>query len=152
MNHAMPLVAVVDDDDSVSRAIQRLLRSIGIAADTFKTGDLFLHRFESTPSYRPACIVLDMHMPGLNGLQVQQRLSGNGVPVVFITAHDEAELRQRALAAGAMAYLRKPFDDEAFLEAVRTAVRAAASAAAVTDASTATEAATNSASAANRKA
>jgi len=124
MNNARPLVAVVDDDDSVSRAIERLLRSIGVTADLFKTGDLFLDRFASMPTYRPACIVLDMHMPGLNGLQVQQRLAGTGLPVIFITAHDEADVRQLALAAGAAAYLRKPFDDEIFLAAVATAVAA----------------------------
>ncbi|MFM0334560.1 response regulator transcription factor [Paraburkholderia strydomiana] len=122
MSEVKPFVAVVDDDESVSRAIKRLLRSIGLASDTFKTGDDFLDMFESIPSYRPACIVLDVQMPGLNGLEVQQRLAGSGIPVVFITAHDEAGVRKQALAAGAVAYLRKPFDDEVLIKAVRTAI------------------------------
>ncbi|WP_233233898.1 response regulator transcription factor [Bordetella sp. LUAb4] len=124
MNHVKPLVAVVDDDESVGRAIGRLLRSIGVTADTFKTGDLFLARLVAIPSYRPACIILDMHMPGLNGLQVQQRLLDSGIPVIFITAHDAADVRLQALAAGAAAYLRKPFDDEALLDSVKAAVDA----------------------------
>jgi FixJ family two-component response regulator len=78
---------------------------------------------ESIPSYRPACIVLDVQMPGLNGLEVQSRLAGSNIPVIFITAHDEAGVREQAIAAGATAYLRKPFDDEVFIKAIRTAIR-----------------------------
>jgi FixJ family two-component response regulator len=120
-----PFVAVVDDDESVSRAIKRLLRSFGLASDTFKTGDAFLDMFESIPSYRPACIVLDIQMPGLNGLEVQQRLAGSGIPVIFITAHDETGVREQALAAGAAGYLRKPFNDEVLIKAVTTAISSA---------------------------
>ncbi|SAL64530.1 response regulator transcription factor [Caballeronia humi] len=120
MSQVKPLIALVDDDESVRRAIKRLLSSAGLAADTFKTGDEFLEMFESIPSYRPACIVLDVQMPGLNGLEVQQRLAGSGIPVIFITAHDELSVRQQALAAGAAAYLRKPFNDEVLIKAVRT--------------------------------
>jgi FixJ family two-component response regulator len=120
MSHVKPLVALVDDDESVRRAIKRLLSSAGLAADTFKTGDEFLEMFDSIPSYRPACIVLDVQMPGLNGLEVQQRLAGSGIPVIFITAHDELSVRQQALAAGAAAYLRKPFNDAVLIKAVRT--------------------------------
>jgi FixJ family two-component response regulator len=122
MSQVKPFVAVVDDDESVSRAIKRLLRASGLAADTFKTGDDFLDMFESIPSYRPACVVLDIQMPGLNGLEVQQRLAGSDIPVVFITAHDEADVRRQALAAGAAAYLRKPFNDDVLIKAVRTAI------------------------------
>jgi FixJ family two-component response regulator len=122
MSQVKPFVAVVDDDESVSRAIKRLLRSTGIESDTFKTGDDFLDMFEAIPSYRPACIVLDVQMPGSNGLEVQRRLAGSGIPIVFITAHDEAGVRQEALAAGAAAYLRKPFNDEVLIKAVRTAI------------------------------
>jgi FixJ family two-component response regulator len=122
MSQVKPFVAVVDDDESVSRAIKRLLRSTGLASDTFKTGDDFLDMFESIPSYRPACIVLDIQMPGSNGLEVQRRLAGSGIPVVFITAHDETSVREQALAAGAAAYLRKPFNDEVLIKAVRTAI------------------------------
>jgi FixJ family two-component response regulator len=122
MSKVKPFVAIVDDDESVSRAIKRLLRSTGLAADTFKTGDDFLDMFDSIPSYRPACIVLDIQMPGLNGLEVQRRLSGSGIPVIFITAHDETGVREQALAAGAAAYLRKPFNDEVLIKAVNTAI------------------------------
>ena len=122
MDKAKPLVAILDDDESVSRAIKRLLRSIGLEADTFNTGNDYFDMLDSTPSYRPACIVLDVQMPGVNGLEVQRRLAGSGIPIMFITAHDDAEVRERALAAGAAAYLRKPFNDEVFIEAVRTAI------------------------------
>jgi FixJ family two-component response regulator len=122
MSKVKPFVAVVDDDESVSRAIKRLLRSAGLASDTFKTGDDFLDMFDSIPSYRPACIVLDIQMPGLNGLEVQRRLEGSGIPVIFITAHDEIGVREQALAAGAAAYLRKPFNDEILIKAVTTAI------------------------------
>lgn len=122
MSKLKPFVAVVDDDESVRRAIKRLLRSTGLAADTFKTGDDFLDMFESIPSYRPACIVLDVQMPGLNGLEVQRRLAGSGIPVIFITAHDETGVREQALASGAAAYLRKPFNDEVLIKAVTTAI------------------------------
>lgn len=122
MNTVKPFVAILDDDESVSRAIKRLLRSIGLAADTFRTGNDYFALLDSTPSYRPACIVLDVQMPGVNGLEVQRRLAGSGIPVMFITAHDDADVREQALAAGAAAYLRKPFNDEVFIEAVRTAI------------------------------
>jgi FixJ family two-component response regulator len=122
MSKVKPFVAVVDDDESVSRAIKRLLRSTGLASDTFKTGDDFLDMFDSIPSYRPACIVLDIQMPGLNGLEVQQRLAGSGIPVIFITAHDETGVREQALAAGAAGYLRKPFNDEVLIKAVTSAI------------------------------
>src|ERR1700709_683032 len=120
MSQVKPFVAVVDDDDSLCRAIKRLLRSTGLASDTFKTGDDFLDMFDSIPSYRPACIVLDIQMPGSNGLEVQRRLAGSGIPVVFITAHDETGVREQALAAGAAAPLRKPFHDDVLTQAVRT--------------------------------
>jgi FixJ family two-component response regulator len=122
MSQVKPFVAVVDDDESVSRAITRLLRSAGFASDAFKTGDEFLDMFNSIPSYRPACVVLDVQMPGSNGLEVQRQLAGSGIPVIFITAHDETGVREQALAAGAAAYLRKPFNDEILIKAVRTAI------------------------------
>lgn len=122
MSKLKPFVAVVDDDESVSRAIKRLLRSAGLASDTFKTGDDFMDMFDSIPSYRPACIVLDIQMPGLNGLEVQQRLAGSGIPVIFITAHDETGVREQALAAGAAGYLRKPFNDGVLIKAVTSAI------------------------------
>lgn len=122
MNQAMPYVAVVDDDHSVGRAIRRLLRANGLASRIFATGREFLQMFDSTPSQRPACIVLDVQLPDLNGLDVQERLAGSGAQVIFITADDGAEMSERAMRAGAVAYLRKPFNDRAFIEAVRAAI------------------------------
>jgi FixJ family two-component response regulator len=122
MGKLKPFVVVVDDDESVSRAIKRLLRSIGIASETFASGDAFLDALASIPSYEPDCVILDVQMPGLNGLEVQQRLAGRAIPVIFITAHDEIGVREHALAAGAVAYLRKPFNDELFVRTVRAAL------------------------------
>jgi len=124
MGQTKPFAVVVDDDESVSRAIKRLLRSIDVSADSFASGDAFLAVLASDPSYRPDCVILDVQMPGLDGLEVQRRLAGTGMPIIFITAHDEGDVRARALAAGALAYLRKPFDDEVFLRSVRTAIGA----------------------------
>jgi FixJ family two-component response regulator len=122
MTQVKPFVAVVDDDESVRRAIKRLLRSAGLPSETFKSGDEFIEMFDSIPSYRPACVVLDIQMPGLNGLEVQQRLAGSGIPVIFITAHDETAVREQALAGGVAGYLRKPFNDEVLIKAIRAAM------------------------------
>jgi FixJ family two-component response regulator len=122
MGNLKPLVAIVDDDDSVSRAIKRLLMSVGIGADTFSSGDDFLDMFTSMPSYRPGCVILDIQMPGTNGLEVQRRLNGSGVPVILITAYDDVSVRAQALASGAVAYLRKPFNDSILIKTVQTAL------------------------------
>ncbi|CAB3762402.1 response regulator transcription factor [Paraburkholderia humisilvae] len=123
MGTAKPFVVVVDDDASVGRAIKRLLRSVGIVADTFASGDEFLDTLSSMPSYRPDCVILDVQMPGSNGLEVQRQLAGQAVPVIFITAHDDAGVRGEALAAGAVAYLRKPFNDALFIRTVCAALK-----------------------------
>lgn len=122
MGKDKPFVAVVDDDESVSRAIKRLLRSIGVEAESFASGEAFLEALASIRSYHPDCVILDVQMPGLNGLEVQQRLAGSGLPIIFITAHDDMSLREHALSAGALAYLRKPFKDEIFVRTVRAAL------------------------------
>jgi FixJ family two-component response regulator len=122
MGKLKSFVVVVDDDESVCRAIKRLLRSVGIAAETFASGDAFLDMLSSMPSYHPDCVILDVQMPGLNGLEVQQRLSGSGTPVIFITAHDNISVREQAFAGGAVAYILKPFNDELFIRTVRAAL------------------------------
>ncbi|WP_244816532.1 response regulator transcription factor [Caballeronia sp. Lep1P3] len=131
MSEAKPHVAVVDDDESVCRALARLLRSAGMSALTFGSGDALLaalakgsqgHDAHDPP---PDCIVLDVQMPGINGLEVQRRLSHADVPIVFVTADDDPAMRESAMAGGAAAYLHKPFDDEAFIGAVRAAIQAA---------------------------
>jgi FixJ family two-component response regulator len=123
MSEVKPLVAVVDDDESVCRALRRLLRAAGMDSERFGTGDALLDAMNA--AWRPDCIVLDVQMPGINGLDVQKRIAGAKVPIVFITAHDDPAVREAALAAGAFAYLHKPFDDEVFIGAVRAAVQAA---------------------------
>ncbi|HSE87149.1 MAG TPA: response regulator [Candidatus Binatia bacterium] len=125
MSKSKPLIAIVDDDESVCRAMKRLVRSLGVEAHAFTSGREFIDLIEKTPSFQPDCVVLDVQMPGMNGLEVQQRLtnSGNRLPVIFITAHDEAGVRDRALAAGAVAFLRKPFNDELFIETLRLALK-----------------------------
>ncbi|QBR02396.1 response regulator transcription factor [Paraburkholderia pallida] len=117
-----PFVAIVDDDESVGRAIRRLLRSAGIGADAYLSGEEFLDTLSSMPSYRPDCVILDIQMPGLNGLEVQQRLGGSGIPVILITAHDDVGVRAQALASGAFGYLCKPFNDSLLIKTVQAAL------------------------------
>jgi FixJ family two-component response regulator len=120
-----PLIAVVDDDESVCRAIKRLVRSLGMEADTFTSGQEFIDLLEGIPWLHVDCVVLDVQMPNLNGLDVQERLaqSGNAIPVIFITAHDEVGVREKAMAAGAVAFLRKPFNDELFIKTLHEALK-----------------------------
>lgn len=120
-----PLIAIVDDDESVCRAVRRLLRSLSMDAETFRSGQALLDLLEAMPSFHPDCLILDMQMPGMNGLEVQERLakSGHTVPVIFITAHDEVGVREKALGAGALAFLRKPFDDELLIKTLQEALK-----------------------------
>jgi len=122
MVNATPFVAVVDDDASVGRAVKRLLRSVGIRADTFSSGDEFVDAISSMPSYRPGCVILDIQMPGLNGLEVQRRLAGTGIPVILITAHEDVDVREHAVASGAVGYLRKPFNGSLLIKTVQDAL------------------------------
>ena len=121
MTKLRPLIAIVDDDESVRRALTRLLRSAGLDVESFPSGDEFL---ESIPTRRPDCVVLDLHMPGLSGFEVQVRLAKSSapVPVVIITGHDSTETRARALAAQPLAYLRKPVNDQTLLDAIELAL------------------------------
>ena len=94
-------------------------------ADTFASGQEFIGFIEAMPSRRFNCVILDVQMPGLNGLDVQERLKrlGNRFPIIFLTAHDEVSVRERALAAGAVAFLRKPFAAELLIKTLRAAVK-----------------------------
>jgi FixJ family two-component response regulator len=125
LSKSKPLIAIVDDDESVCRAITRLVRSLGMEANAFASGREFIDLIKTLPSFVPDCVILDVQMPEMNGLEVQERLasSGNRLPVIFITAHDEAGVRDRALAAGALAFLRKPFNDELFITTLRLALK-----------------------------
>ena len=124
MSKTNPTIAIVDDDASVCRAISRLLRSLGMNADTFTSGREFIEHIQTMPSFRPDCVVLDVQMPGMNGLEVQELLvrSENPLPVIFITAHDEVSVRERALQVGAVAFLRKPFNDELLIKVLKVAL------------------------------
>ena len=115
------LVAVIDDDASVRKALTRLLRASGHEVEAFASGDEFL---KSSRTEAPNCLVLDVHMPSINGLDVQAALLARDihVPIIFITAYDDNALRMRALEQGAVAYLRKPLTEQTLLAAIATAV------------------------------
>ncbi len=121
VEHSRPLVAVVDDDESVRLALRRLLRSAKLDVETFASGAEFL---ESLKAHQPDCLVLDLHMPRISGFAVQAWLAEAGLPlpVVVITGHDSQEIRARALAGGVAAYLPKPVDDKLLLSAIEAAV------------------------------
>lgn len=116
------LVAVVDDEELVRRALARVLRAAGVAVRTFASGQEFLALWRSDP---PDCVVLDLNMPGLNGLDVQRclRQLEESLPVVIITAQDDPALRAQCLELGALAYLCKPLDRDTLLDAIHRCVR-----------------------------
>jgi FixJ family two-component response regulator len=123
MSRSAPLIAVVDDEESVRRALSRLLISSGLDCAAYASGREFL---DSLRTSVPDCVVLDLHMPGLTGLDVARELQSAAVrvPAIIITAHDQAGTRSQCLSAGAAAYLRKPFDDKALLDEVTLAMGA----------------------------
>jgi len=116
-----PLVAVVDDDDAVREALSDVLREFGFDVEAFASAEAFLV-FDATT--RTDCLVLDIAMPGMTGLELQRELKRRGeqIPIVFITAHADRTLRPRVLASGAAECLFKPFTETALLEAVRSAL------------------------------
>ncbi|HYN60303.1 MAG TPA: response regulator [Rubrivivax sp.] len=115
------LLAVVDDDADVRVALSRLVSSAGFAVETYAGGTAFM---QSIDDHEPDCLVLDLHMPDMNGFDVQCALAVGhaAVPVVVITGHDTPESHARALKLGAKAYLCKPVDDEALLAAIGSAI------------------------------
>ncbi len=115
------LISVVDDDESVRDSTKVLLRSAGYKVATFESGELFL---KSDTRSDTGCLVLDMCMPGMDGLELQRRLSipEGGVPIIFITARDDKRLRELAIEGGASDFFQKPFAASEFLAAVRTAL------------------------------
>ena len=115
------MVSVVDDDASLRRSVRNLLTSVGFRVQAFASAEEFL---ESPLRANTRCLVLDLHMAGMNGLELLNHLgaTGSGIPVVILTAHGDDEARQRALRAGAIAFLGKPFRGDALLDAVRTAL------------------------------
>jgi FixJ family two-component response regulator len=116
------IVMIVDDDESVRRAARRLIRSYGFAVETFVSADDFL---ASGRLSETACLVLDVQMPGLNGLELQSRLvaEGHQVSIIFITAFDDENARAQALKAGALSYLVKPFEEADLLNSINLALQ-----------------------------
>src|SRR5688572_10407509 len=112
-----PLVAIVDDDEPFRRSIERLVRSAGFSVASFGSAEDFL---SSADWNRTACAILDVKLPGMNGLDLQHRIRASSAPmlVVFVSAHDADITRARAIRAGAIAFLRKPFDNSTLLEAL----------------------------------
>jgi FixJ family two-component response regulator len=114
-------VAVVDDEVIVRRALERLLRASGFRVGTFPSAEVFLAGLVAN---RPDCLVLDIHLGRMSGLELQASLSGKGerIPCVMITAHDDPLTRERCLRAGVAAYLTKPFDDWQLIDAIKQAL------------------------------
>jgi len=119
MNDA--IVYVVDDDESVCRALARLIRSVGLTAETFRSAKAFL---DYPPVDRPACLVLDIRLPGPSGLDVQEALSqaGRDLPIIFITGHGTVPTTVRAMKGGALDFLQKPFNDQELIDCVQRAL------------------------------
>jgi len=116
------LISVVDDDESVRRTTKLLIESFGFRALAFESAESFLRSGQLQDN---SCLIVDIQMPGMNGLQLQSYLAaeGCGIPIIFITAYDDNNSRQRALQAGAAAFLGKPFSDERLLQTIRSALR-----------------------------
>jgi FixJ family two-component response regulator len=122
IGHNSRLVAIVDDDESVQRALQDLIESDGLSALCFGSAEQFL---DSEARNKAACLIADIRMPGLSGLELQAKLKAERcrIPVVFITAHGDAEMRIHAMREGAVQFLSKPFDDTVLLEIVHAALK-----------------------------
>jgi FixJ family two-component response regulator len=122
---APPIVFVVDDDDSVRRALERVIGSVGVEVCSFAAPAAFLAH--PLPE-RPACLVLDLRLPGASGLAVQERLAAAGadIPIVFLTGHADVTTSVQAMKAGAVDFLQKPVDDQRIIDAVQGALAGAA--------------------------
>ena len=121
MKESEPMVFVVDDDSSVRKALERLIRSVGMKVEIFETAKDFLLR----PQYEgPSCLVLDIRMPGLSGLDLQKELAKADLtlPIIFITGHGTIPMSVRAMKAGAIDFLEKPFEDQALLDLIQHAI------------------------------
>jgi FixJ family two-component response regulator len=122
MDSQPPLIAVVDDEVSICRALLRLLRVANYRAESFNSPMLFL---ESLAEHMPDCVVLDLQMPMMTGVELQEHLRklADAPPVIIITAHDEPKTRDRCLALGAVRYLRKPIECDALMDSIDEALR-----------------------------
>ena len=118
---APPLVFVIDDDASVRSSLKFLLSTVGLQAETFDSADSFLHK--KRPDV-PSCLVLDVRLPGVSGIDFQRELTARNIsiPIVFLTGHGDIPMSVRAMKAGAVEFLTKPFRDQDLLDAVRVAL------------------------------
>ncbi len=121
MAEVRPIVYIVDDDPSVRRALLRLLNSVGLEADAFPNAQTFLDGFDAT---RPACLLLDLRLPQMSGLELQAELTARKLelPIIMITAYGEVSSAVRAMKAGALDFIQKPFNDVVLLERVQQAI------------------------------
>jgi FixJ family two-component response regulator len=115
------LIAIVDDDDLMRNALQGLLKAVGLPAQAFASAEEFL---QSGQQHQTACLIADIRMPGMSGLELQVKLNAERcrIPTIFITAHGDTKMRLQAMRAGAVEFLAKPFDDEVLLQNVRAAL------------------------------
>ena len=117
-----PLISIVDDDDSLRNSLNNLIRSVGFGVQGFSSAEAFLnsHQLHDT-----ACLILDVRMPGISGLDLQRQMVAHNsrIPIVFITSHGDDNARTRALEAGAVDFLYKPFREEALLSAIDRALK-----------------------------
>jgi FixJ family two-component response regulator len=117
----LPLISIVDDDDSLRNSLNNLIRSVGFGVQVFSSAEAFLN---SNQLHDTACLLLDVRMPGMGGLGLQRQLVANNcqIPIIFITSHGDDDARARALEAGAVDFLYKPFREEALLKAIDSAL------------------------------
>ncbi len=115
------VIYVIDDDESVRKAFKRLLRSVNLEVETFASAEEFLR---SQKADKNSCIIIDIRMPGLTGFDLQRRLMAQGsrIPVIVISASEDAQVREQARELGAVAFFRKPIDDQALLDAITWAI------------------------------
>jgi FixJ family two-component response regulator len=118
----VPLISIVDDDDAVRNSLDDLIRSIGFGTQGFSSADAFL---SSNQARDTACLILDVRMPGMNGIDLQRQIVAANwrIPIIFITSHADDDARARALKAGAVAFLYKPFREEELLDALHAALK-----------------------------
>jgi FixJ family two-component response regulator len=116
-------VAIVDDDELMRDALQGMLKSVGLESQAFASAEEFL---KSGQQHETACLIADIRMPGMSGLELQAQLNAEHcrIPTIFITAHGDTKMRMQALRAGAVEFLAKPFHDDVLLESVRAALEA----------------------------
>lgn len=119
---ATALISIVDDDESVRRSTGLLIESLGFSVATFESAEAFL---ASEKRAETSCLILDVQMPGMSGLQLQAKLAqkGDSIPIIFVTAYDDHQSRRRAMQAGAVAFLDKPFIEHQLLQTIRSALQ-----------------------------